>query len=58
MGGIIIQASCEYRFIRVHKSLVQHPSNYISIDAMYGVLLLMQKYINKRQLLIYECRGG
>ena len=44
MGGIIIQASCEYRFIRVHKSLVQHPSNYISIDAMYGVLLLMQKY--------------
>ena len=26
-GGIVILASCEYNFIRVHKNLVHHPSN-------------------------------
>ena len=30
-GGIIILASCEYYFIRVHKNLVQHSSNITSI---------------------------
>ena len=32
-GGkaIVILASCEYYFIRVHENLVQHPSNDISI---------------------------
>ncbi len=29
-GGIVILASCEYHFIRVHENLVQHPSNFIS----------------------------
>ena len=29
-GGIIILASWEYHFIRVHEKLVQHPINYIS----------------------------
>ena len=30
-GGVVILASCEYYFIRVHENLLQHPSNYISI---------------------------
>ena len=29
--GIVILANCENYFIRVHKNLVQHPSNNISI---------------------------
>ena len=28
--GIVILASCDYHFIRVHENLVQHPSNNIS----------------------------
>ena len=28
---IVILASWEYHFIRVHENLVQYPSNYISI---------------------------
>ena len=32
MGGIIILASCEYQFNKVHENLVQHPSNNISIN--------------------------
>ena len=28
-GGIIILASCQHHFIRVHENLVQHPSNNI-----------------------------
>ena len=31
-GGIIILASCEHHFNRVHKNLVQHPSINISIS--------------------------
>ena len=31
MGGIVILASCEYHFIRVHANLVQHPRNYKAI---------------------------
>ena len=31
MGVIVILASYEHYFIRVHKNLVQHPSNIISI---------------------------
>ena len=33
-GGIIFLASCEHPFIRVHKNLVQHTSNNISIDSI------------------------
>ena len=36
MEGIVILASCEYHFIRVHENRVQHPSNNISI--IVGVL--------------------
>ena len=32
VGGYRFLASCEHNFIRVHESLVQHPSNNISID--------------------------
>ena len=31
LGGIVILASCEHQFIRVHENLVQHPSNNILI---------------------------
>ena len=31
VGGIVILDSCENHFIRVHKYLVQHPSDNISI---------------------------
>ena len=31
MGDLVILASCEYYFYRVHENLVQHPSNNISI---------------------------
>ena len=31
MGGIVVLASWEYIFIRVHKNLMQHPSNNILI---------------------------
>ena len=31
MGSIVILACCEHHFIRVHKILVQHPSNNKSI---------------------------
>ena len=31
IGGIVILASCEHNFIRVHENLVQYPSNNISI---------------------------
>ena len=30
--NIVILASCEYQFIRVHENLVQHQSNYILIS--------------------------
>ena len=30
-GGIVVLASCEHHFLRVHKNLVQHPNNNISI---------------------------
>ena len=33
MGSIVVLASCEYHFIRVHKNLMQHPCNNISICA-------------------------
>ena len=32
MRGIVILASCEYYFIRIHENLVQHPRNNISIS--------------------------
>ena len=31
MGGIVILASCEHFFIKVHENLVQHPGIIISI---------------------------
>ena len=31
VGDIVILASWNYHFIRVHENLVHHPSNYISI---------------------------
>ena len=31
MGGIVILASWEYNFIRIHENLVQYPCNNISI---------------------------
>ena len=31
--GIVILASCEYNFIRVHENLAQHPNNNISFDS-------------------------
>ena len=31
MGKVVILASCEYYFIRVHENLVQHPSRNKSI---------------------------
>ncbi len=31
MRGIIVLASCEHHFMRVHENLVQHPSYNISI---------------------------
>ena len=40
VDGIVILASCEHNFIRVHESLVQHPSNNISIlTAVLAVLV-------------------
>ena len=27
LDGIVVLASCEYKFIRVHENLVQHPIN-------------------------------
>ena len=30
MGSIVILASCEYHFVRVHEHLVQHTSNNIN----------------------------
>ena len=33
-GGIVILASCEHHFIRVHENLVHHPSNNISVIIM------------------------
>ena len=32
IGGIVILASCEHPFIKVHKDMLHHPSNNISID--------------------------
>ena len=34
IGGIVILASCEHQFIRVHENLVQHPSTNISISSI------------------------
>ena len=31
-GFIVILTSCEYRFIRVHENLLEHPNNNISIS--------------------------
>ena len=53
MGGIVSLASCEYHFLQVHKNLVQHPSNYISIivtymlwghKKTYNIILFYEKY--------------
>ena len=35
MGTIVILASCEHYFIRVHENLVQHPINDIWIAILY-----------------------
>ena len=43
VGGIVILASCEYHFIRVHKNLVQHPCNNILILVMHTFLLSLDK---------------
>ena len=34
-GGILLFTSCKCHLIRVHKNLVQHPSNNILIDKMF-----------------------
>ena len=34
VGGIVILARCEFHFIKEHETLVQHPSNNISIDCV------------------------
>ena len=41
-GGIVILASCEYPFIRVHKNLVQYPSKNISIVPMFIISLCLK----------------
>ena len=33
IGGIVILAKCEHRFIGVDKNMAQHPSNNISIKS-------------------------
>ena len=32
----VILTSCKYHFIKVHENLVQHPSNNISINKLFG----------------------
>ena len=46
MGRIVILASCEYHFIRVHENVVQHPINNTSI-ALTNVKI--QISVNGRQ---------
>ena len=36
--GVVISASCEFYFIRVHKNLVQHPINNKSINSSEATL--------------------
>ena len=43
MGSIIILASCEHNFIRLHDNLVHHPSNNISI-LKYSFKIPINKY--------------
>ena len=51
IGGIVILASWEFHFIRVHENLVQHPSNYISILTLFclffNVLWTIVKLLSK-----------
>ena len=49
-GGIILLASCEYYFIRVHKNQGQYQSNNIFIRPIYRKTLL-SKYLNMVKLL-------
>ena len=49
MGCIVILASCEYHFNRVHENLEQHPSNNISKWQIYdeGFLLYNAIFLHK-----------
>ena len=50
MGDIVILASCEYHFIRVHENMVQHPSNNISI-------ILHQIMLNIANLFLFSIKN-
>ena len=45
MGVMVILASCEHPYIRIHENLVQYPSNNISIvlDKLLFVINLIEK---------------
>ena len=46
-GSIVIAASREYYFIRVHENLMQHPSNNISIWIVW-----LRKYVHMYKLFL------
>ena len=52
MEGIVILASCEYHFLRVHENLVQHQSNKISINNI-DKLSILGKVNRKIVVIIY-----
>ena len=47
MSDIVILASYEINFIRVHKNLVQHPSNNISIVIIRVIIQPKRKFKKK-----------
>ena len=54
--GIVILAGCKYHFIRVNDTLVQHPSNCISIlkqSAFYTNIKILQAIAAEKCTSIY-----